>query len=66
LLLTQDTMLPSLSAVDSTTVSPGILTLLGGPGVDARSGSTRLHSDAACDSESSMSSGTGTKSGSPL
>src|ERR1700690_4314364 len=66
LLFTQETMLPSLSAVDSTTVSPGMGKFASGPGVDARCGSTFLQSDAAWESESNFASGTAAKLGSAL
>src|SRR3984957_370592 len=66
LLFTQETMLPSASAVDSTTVSPAVEKFPSGPGVEARCGFTFLQSDAAWDSDSNFASGTATKSGSAL
>src|SRR5882672_1465046 len=66
LLFTQDTILPSPSAADSTTVSPGRAKSPSGPGIEARRGSTLPQSDAAYDSDNSLPSGTATKSGSAL
>src|ERR1700733_14971176 len=66
LLLTQETMLPWLSAVERTIVSPPIEKFPAGPGVDACAGSTLAHSDAAYDSDSSRPRGTAAKLGSAL
>src|ERR1700730_4731435 len=66
LLFTQDTILPSPSAVESTMVSPDKAKSPSGPGVDACPGSTLPQSDAAYDSDSSFPSGTAAKSGSAL
>src|ERR1700722_19264249 len=66
LLFTHDTMLPSLSAVESTTVSPGRVNSPSGPGVDACCGSIFPHRVDAYDSDNNLVSGTATKSGSAL
>src|ERR1700735_2934885 len=66
LLLTQDTMFPSLSAVESTMVSPGKEKSPFGPGVDARRASTLPHNEAAYASDSSRPSGTAENLGSAL
>src|ERR1700751_5967597 len=66
LLLTHDTRLPSLSAVDSTMVSPLRAAPLAAPVDEACRGSNPAHSEAACAVESSCPSGTLTKSGSAL
>ena len=65
-LFTHATMLPKRSAVDSTIVSPLLSTRAPDAVPDARSGSTLLHSDAACAFDSSRSSGTVAKFGSAL
>src|SRR5262245_22741900 len=59
-------MLPKRSAVDSTIVSPSLSALPPAFGTEARFGSTLPHSDSACALESSRSSGTFEKFGSPL
>src|ERR1700730_10868261 len=61
LLLTQDTILPSLSAVDRTMVSPKSLPGPRGPVRDACSGSTWPHSDAGYDFARSFLSRTSAK-----
>src|ERR1700678_835368 len=66
LLLTQDTMFPSLSAVESTMVPPGREKSPAAPGVDACRASTLPHNDAACASDSSLASGTAENFGSAL
>src|SRR5229473_7290219 len=66
LLLTQDTILPSLSAVDRTMVSPRSFPGPRGPVLEACSGSTWPHSDAAYDFARSFLSGTSTNCGSAL
>src|SRR5882672_822767 len=66
LLFTHDTMLPSPSAVDSTMVSPGTLSVVGAAGVDARRGSTRPHNAAACAVDNNFANGTCAKFGSAL
>src|SRR6202166_3807735 len=66
LLLTQDTMLPSLSAVDRTMVSPRSFPGPRSPVLDACWGSTWPHSEAAYDFDSSFLSGTSAKFGSAL
>src|SRR5579863_9031862 len=66
LLLTQDTMFPSASAVERTMVSPGAEIFAGAAGADARAGFTLPHNDAAYSGERSRASGTLTKCGSAL
>src|SRR5215471_4132782 len=66
LLFTHETMLPSLSAVESTMVSPAPSAVPRGPVDEARFEFTRRQSDAAYDVDNSFVSGTSFEFGSAL